>query len=83
MDRPERTVDKLREMAELLIHPGKTVKVEKWSIQNDYTLKPTGKKRKGTVIALYPFCFTVLIGNHVESFRHNELFGDEEMRVRV
>ncbi len=83
MDRPERTADKLREMAELLIHPGKTVKIEKWSIQKDYTLKLTGKKRKGTVIALYPFCFTVLIGNHVESFRYNELLGREEMRVRL
>ena len=72
-------------MAEILLHPGKTVKIETWVKSKDYTLVPSKEKnvRKGTVITLYPFCFTVLIGNHVECFRYNELFGDEEMMVRV
>ena len=85
MDRPERTADKLREMAEILLNPGKTVKVETWVKSKDCTLVPSKEKQvqKGTVIALYPFCFTVLIGNHVESFRYNELLGREEVRVRV
>ena len=85
MDRPERTADKLREMAEILLNPGKTVKVETWVKSKDCTLVPSKEKQvqKGTVIALYPFCFTVLIGNHVESFRYNELLGREEMRVRL
>lgn len=85
MDRPERTAETLREMAEILLHPGKTVKIETWVKSKDYTLVPSKEKnvRKGTVITLYPFCFTVLIGNHVECFRYNELFGDEEMMVRV
>lgn len=85
MDRPERTAETLREMAELLIHPGKTVKVKTFVKSKDYTLVPSKEKnvRKGTVIALYPFHFTVKVNNHVESFRYNELLGREEMRVRV
>lgn len=86
MDRPERTADKLREMAEILLKPGKTVRIESWTITNNPNqMAPSKEKkvRKGTVTALYPFCFAVRINHHVECFRYNELFGKESVRVRV
>lgn len=80
-----RTADMLQQMAELIIHPGKTVKVETFVKSKDCALVPSKEKKviKGTVISLYPFHFTVKVNNHVECFRYNELFGNEEMRVRA
>ena len=85
MDRPERTSETLRKMAEIKLRPGKKVKIETWVKAKDYTLVPSKEKRirKGEVISLYPFHFTVKVNNHVECFRYNELFGNEEVRVRA
>lgn len=84
MDRPERTSKTLRKMAEIELRPGKKVKIEQWVWKGDTTIPSKEKQiRKGEVIALYPFHFTVKVNNHVECFRYNELFGNEEMRVRA
>ena len=84
MDRPERTSKTLRKMAEIELRPGKKVKIEQWVWKGNTTIPSKEKQiRKGEVIALYPFHFTVKVNNHVECFRYNELFGNEEMRVRA
>lgn len=85
MERPERTAEMLRKMAEIKLRPGKKVKIETWVKAKDYTMIPSKEKqiRKGEVIALYPFHFTVKVNNYVECFRYNELLGDEEVRVRA
>lgn len=85
MERPARTAEMLRKAAETKLRHGKKVKIETWVKSKDYTLIPSKEKqiRKGEVISLYPFHFTVKVNNHVECFRYNELFGNEEVRVRA
>ena len=84
MERPERTAETLRKMAEIKLRPGKKVKIETWVWKGGTTIPSKEKQiRKGEVISLYPFHFTVKVNNHVECFRYNELFGNEEVRVRA
>ena len=84
MYRLERTEEMLRKMAEIKLRPGKKVKIEQWVWKGGTTIPSKEKQiRKGEVIALYPFHFTVKVNNHVECFRYNELFGNEEVRVRA
>lgn len=85
MERPARTAETLRKAAETKLIPGKKVRIETLVKAKDYTLVPSKEKqiRKGEVISLYPFHFTVKVNNYVECFRYNELFGNEEVRVRA
>lgn len=39
--------------------------------------------RKGKVTAIYRYFFCVRIGSHVECFRWNEFFGNEEVKVTL
>lgn len=77
-----RTIEMLREAAWFKLEAGKKVKIEHRATTQ------TGKRvlrsrRTGMVLALYPYIFTVQIGNQKESFRYNELFGNEEVKVRL
>lgn len=85
MERPARTAEMLRKAAEIKLRPDKKVRIETLVKAKDYTMIPSKEKqiRKGEVISLYPFHFTVKVNNHVECFRYNELFGNEEVRVRA
>lgn len=78
----KRTAEWMREEAKFKLKIGKKVKIEKRATtQNgDRVLR---SRRTGTILALYPYIFTVLIGDRIESFRYNELFGNEEMKVRI
>lgn len=77
-----RTIEMLQEAAWSKLEIGKKVKIEQRATTQ------TGKRvlrsrRTGTVTALYPYIFTVQIGDRMESFRYNELFGNEEVKVRL
>ncbi len=39
--------------------------------------------RKGIVTAIYRYFFCVRIGSHLECFRWNEFFGNEEIKVTL
>lgn len=82
MDIKDRTTEALREAAQLLLTPGKRVRIE-YRITNQSGERERRKTRKGTILALYPYIFSVQIGNKIESFRYNELFGNEEVKIRV
>lgn len=82
MDIKDRTTEALREAAQLLLTPGKKVQIE-YRITNQSGERERRKTRKGTILALYPYIFSVQIGDRIESFRYNELFGNEEVKIRV
>lgn len=82
MDIRDRTTETLREAAQLMLTPGKKVRIE-YRITNQSGKREWRKTRKGTILALYPYIFSVQIGNKIESFRYNELFGNEEVKIRV
>lgn len=53
-----------------------------------YGLNRNGKekikgKQKGKIIGLYPNIFTVLVGEHKESFRYSQLYEEGSERVRL
>ena len=40
-------------------------------------------RRRGTVVAVYPYIFICEVDGRKCSYRYNELFGDEEVRVAM
>ena len=40
-------------------------------------------RRRGVVMAVYPYIFTCEVGGKRENYRYNELFGDEAVRVAL
>ncbi len=40
-------------------------------------------RRRGVVAAVYPYIFTCEVGGRKVSYRYNELFGDEAVRVAL
>lgn len=82
MDARERTAERLREAAWFKLKIGKKVKIEQRATTQTGE-RVLRKTLTGTVIGLYPYIFSVQIGERIESFRYNELFGDEEVKVRV
>lgn len=40
-------------------------------------------RRRGVVVAVYPYIFTCEVGGRKVSYRYNELFGDEAVRVAL
>ena len=82
MDIRDRTTETLREAAQLMLTPGKKVRIE-YRITNQSRERERRKTRKGTIFALYPYIFSVLVGDRIESFRYDELFGNEEVKIRV
>lgn len=75
--------EELRKAAETLgLKVGKTVTVERWSQQKNgsYICR---RKDRGEVVGMYPYIFTVKIGNRSESFRYSQLFEAGGERVKV
>ena len=64
------------------LYPGKTVRIEYWSLYKDGTYKFRTSKT-GVVFALYPHIFMVRVGNFLESFRYSQCFERGYERVRV
>ena len=40
-------------------------------------------RRRGVVVAVYPYIFTCEVGGRKVSYRYNELFGDEAVRIAM
>lgn len=77
-------MEELRRLAEQKLKPGKTVKIEAEHIKLiEGQRMAVTKIQKGTVLALYPYIFTVSIGKRIVSFRYNQLNGEEEERVKA
>lgn len=77
----ERTLDKLYEIGQKKLKPGKTVRIRRYAVNDRGKVQLRGQ-RKGTIIALYPYHFVVETENGKrECFRYNQMFGTEDERV--
>lgn len=82
MDIRRRTTDYLRQKAEKKMYPGKVVKIEYWTTENGEQSVLRGRK-KAVVEWCSGYIFGVKIGGHKECFRYNQVFGNENIKIRV
>lgn len=82
IDVRNRTAEYLRKKSEKKVYPGKTVKIEYWALKNNGHIVLRSRE-KGTVEWNSKAIFGVKINGHIECFRHNELLGNEYIKVRV
>lgn len=70
-------MEELRKAAEEMgLRPGRTIEVKEM-LENGMENIKSGRSRKGTVIKLFDGVFLCDMGKYKESFRYNELVGNE------
>lgn len=73
----------MRSQAEKLgLRSGKVVTIS-YRAQTNEGKMITRRKWRGTVIALYPHVFTVLVDETVTSFRYHQILGNEEVKIEI
>lgn len=73
----KRTTEELRKAAEAMgLRKGRTIEVKEM-LENGMENIKSGRSRKGTVKELFDGVFLCEMGKYKESFRYNELVGNE------
>lgn len=64
------------------LYPGAKVRIVT-RVKNAAGERLVRDRRRGVVVAVYPYIFTCEVGGKRENYRYNELFGDEAVRVAL
>ncbi len=65
------------------LRPGARVRIVTRVMDKDARERVVRDRRRGVVVAVYPYIFTCEVGGRKVSYRYNELFGDEAVRVAL
>lgn len=63
--------------------PGRKVRIVTRALDKAARERVVRDRRWGVVVAVYPYIFTCEVGGRKVSYRYNELFGDEAVRVAM
>ena len=78
-----KTADELYRLAiRAGLYPGAKVRIVT-RVKNAAGERLVRDRRRGVVVAVYPYIFTCEVGGKRENYRYNELFGDEAVRVAL
>lgn len=78
-----KTADELYRLAiRAELRPGAKVRIVT-RVTNGARERLVRDRRRGVVVAVYPYIFTCEVGGRKVSYRYNELFGDEAVRVAL
>lgn len=78
-----KTADELYRLAiRAGLRPGAKVRIVT-RVKNAAGERLVRDRRRGVVVAVYPYIFTCEVGGKRENYRYNELFGDEAVRVAL
>mgnify|MGYP004599460451 CR=1 FL=1 len=78
-----KTADELYRLAiRAGLYPGAKVRIAT-RVKNAAGERLVRDRRRGVVVAVYPYIFTCEVGGKRENYRYNELFGDEAVRVAL
>ena len=82
VQKPRLTEQRMKQLLEGKLYPGKKVKIKNYAILKDatYSLRQT---RVGVVRTLYPHFFTVEIDGFTEGFRYAQCFTRDNERVEL
>lgn len=80
--RPRLSEQRMKELLEGKLYPGKRVKVETYAMLKDSTYEIRSRKA-GVVVALYSHIFTVEIDGFIAAFRYAQCFTQDDERVKL
>ena len=80
--RPQLSEQRMKQLLEGKLYPGKRVKVENFSMLKDGTYE-SRSRRAGVVVALYPHVFTVEIDGFITAYRYAQCFTQDDERVKL
>ena len=79
-----RTAEELHRLAiRAGLCPGRKVRIVTRVTNKAGQYRLVRDKQRGVVVAVYPYIFTCEVGGRKVSYRYNELFGDEVVRVAM
>ena len=65
------------------LRPGAKVRIVEQVLDKVARERVVRDRRRGVVVAVYPYIFTCEVGGRKVSYRYNELFGDEAVRMAL
>ena len=65
------------------LRPGRRVRIVMRVLDKAARERVVRDRRRGVVVAVYPYIFTCEVGGVRENYRYNELFGDEAVRIAL